>query len=102
MEEVLSKSVPINEQETTISFMRDESFAMIYTSDSTMITKIEKLRKTNPDTYMLVKDLGCGKFYKVLDKTLISLRSKKVKREMTEEQRQAASDRLRKAREKVK
>lgn len=34
-ENVNVKSVPINEQETHISFMRDESFARIYTSDTT-------------------------------------------------------------------
>lgn len=34
--------VPIYEQETTISFSRDEDFADIYTSDTTMMTKYDK------------------------------------------------------------
>ena len=38
-------SVPVNEQETTISFMRNSDKAIIYTSDKTMLTKLHKLAK---------------------------------------------------------
>ena len=34
--------LPIHEQETNINFMRDEDIAVIYTSDSTTITKMDK------------------------------------------------------------
>ena len=36
------KSVPVYEQETHISYMRDEQFAKVYTSDTTQMTKFDK------------------------------------------------------------
>ena len=85
-------NIPIAEQETHIVFMRDEDFARIYTSDSTMMTKLDKLCNTAPDMYSLVEDTGTGKRYRCADKSLISLRSKK--RELSDEQREAASERM--------
>lgn len=35
--------LPIYEQETNINFMRDEDTATVYTSDSTTMTKLDKL-----------------------------------------------------------
>ena len=75
-ENVNVKSIPINEQETHISFMRDESFARIYTSDTTQMTRLDKLCENNPDMYKLVEDTGNGKNYICYDKTLASLRRK--------------------------
>lgn len=88
----LSNSVSISEQEVCINFMRDEDFATIYTSDTTYMTKLDKLCKTSPNMYSLVSDTGRGKTYRVADKTLISFRSKKKK--LSEEQRIAASERM--------
>lgn len=85
-------NIPVAEQETHIVFMRDEDFARIYTSDSTMMTRLDKLCNTAPDTYSLVEDTGSGKRYRCSDKTLISFRSKK--RELSDEQREAASERM--------
>ena len=65
--------------------MRDEDHATIYTSDTTYMTKLDKLCRTNPDMYSLITDTGRGKTYHVKDKTLISFRAKK--RELSEEQR---------------
>lgn len=96
-ENVNVKSIPINEQETHISFMRDESFARIYTSDTTQMTRLDKLCENNPDMYKLVEDTGNGKNYICYDKTLVSLRSKK--RKLSEEQKQAARDRFAKYRD---
>ena len=90
----LFNSVPVSEQEVHISFMRDEPFATIYTSDTTYMTKLDKLCKTSPDMYSLLSDTGRGKTYRVEDKTLISFRAKK--REMSEEQKIAAGERMRK------
>ena len=45
----LSNSVSLSEQEVCINFMRDEDFATIYTSDTTYMTKLDKLCKTSPD-----------------------------------------------------
>jgi len=89
----MSNSIPIYEQEVHISFMRDEDFATIYTSDTTYMTKLDKLCKTSPDMYSLIADTGRGKTYRVEDKTLISFRAKK--REMSEEQKIAAGERMR-------
>ena len=49
----LSNSVSISEQEVCINFMRDEDFATIYTSDTTYMTKLDKLCKTSPDMFYL-------------------------------------------------
>lgn len=54
VEERKNLSVGIEEQETHISYMRDESYAKVYTSDSTQITRLDKLCKTNPDMYKLI------------------------------------------------
>lgn len=89
-------SVPIEEQETYINFMRDEPFATICTSDSTSITRLNKLCKSSPDMYQLVGEDGAYKKYKCMDKSLVSLRAKKIKREMTEEQKREAGERMRK------
>jgi len=89
----LSNSVSVSEQEVCINFMRDEGFATIYTSDTTYMTKLNKLCKTSPDMYSLISDTGRGKTYRVEDKTLISFRAKK--RELSNEQKTAASERMR-------
>lgn len=93
METIKNLSVGIEEQETHISYMRDESYAKVYTSDSTQMTRLDKLCKINPDMYKLIEDTGCGKSYLISDKGLISFRAKK--REMTEEQKRIAADRMR-------
>lgn len=92
-EQKLSNSVSISEQEVHINFMRDEDFATIYTSDTTYMTKLDKLCNTSPDMYSLISDTGRGKTYRVEDKTLISFRAKK--RELTDEQKIAAGERIR-------
>ena len=94
VEPKLSNSVSIAEQEVNINFMRDEDHATIYTSDTTYMTKLDKLCMTSPDMYSLIADTGRGKTYRVEDKTLISFRAKK--RELSEEQKIAAGERMRK------
>lgn len=86
-------SLSISEQETNIIFMRDQEFAEIYTSDSTQMTRLDKLCETSPEYYTLISDTGRGKTYRITDKSLISFRSKK--KEMSEEQRNAARERMR-------
>lgn len=92
-------AVSIEEQELHINASRDEKFAKIYASDSTYITKLDKLCKESPEMYSLVEDTGRGKIYLLKDKSLISFRAKKTTRIMTDEQKQASAERLRKARE---
>ena len=86
-------SVPVYEQEVCINMMRDEKTATIYTSDSTYITKLDKLCSTSPDMYSIIEETKCGKTYLLQDKTLISFRAKK--KELSNEQRQAAGERMR-------
>lgn len=93
-ESKLSNSVSIEEQETVIVYMRDEDFAIVSTSDSTQKTRLDKLCKNSPEYYSLTDDNGRYKIYRVEDKTLISFRAKK--KEMSEEQRQAAGERMKK------
>ncbi len=72
-----SNLVSISEQEVNINFMRDEDHATIYTSDTTYMTKLDKLCGTNPDMHSLIADTDRGKTYRVEDKTLISSAQRK-------------------------
>lgn len=96
--------VPVNEQETVITFSRDSNEATIYTSDTTVMTKLDNLcdssdewELTGTDRAKLTGDV-LAKNYRVKNKSLVSFRTRKTKREMTDEQREAAAERLRKAR----
>ena len=99
--------VSIAELETCISFSRDEEYANIYTSDTTMMTKYDKFAQSDdcPDWTCLkeIRDMYGNLVAKVYrtKKRLISSRSSIVKRELTEEQRQEAAERLRAARTKT-
>ena len=80
------------EQEVSINMMRNEDFAVIYSSDTTYMTKLDKLCEVSPEYYSLIADNGIGKTYRVEDKSLISFRQKK--REMSEDAKIAASERF--------
>ena len=77
--------IPVNEQETTIQFDRDGSHAYIYTSDTTVMTKLDKKIKNYKDTWMLIDEIKdrdgniVGKKY-LAPKALISFRNEKTKR----------------------
>lgn len=99
--------VAANEQETTINFQRVGNKATVWTSDTTVMNKLDKLCEKSDDYVLLetgVAKLGgelISKTYEVNDKTLISFRSRKIKRErtpMSDEQRQIMIERLAKAR----
>lgn len=47
-------NVSLNEQETTIHFMRTEGYATIYTTDRTSMTKLDRLCRKSPDYYQLI------------------------------------------------
>ena len=85
--------LPSEEQETTITFLRNDEFVEMYTSDSTMITKMDNLRKKSSD-YTLVSEDQCGKIYKY-PKKFISFRTKDRSLNMSEERRQKLSDEAR-------
>ena len=91
-------ALSIEEQELCINALRDEDFATAYSSDRTWITKLDKLVEKSPDLFEVISENEYGKTYK-FPKRLISIRSSIVTREMTNEQKQLAAERLRIARE---
>lgn len=90
-------SIPPDEQETTINISRYKQECDIWTSDTTMMTKLDKLCEISPEYYKLV-DVGTvegqtvDKVYVLSDKTLISFRRKHV--ELSEDQKQKRSERM--------
>lgn len=92
-------ALSIEEQEICINASRDEDFATAYCSDTTWITKMDKLVAKSPDLFEVIAETDWGKTYK-FPKRLLSIRSSIVSREMSEEQKEQAAKRLRLAREK--
>ena len=98
-----------DEQETIVSFTRGEDVALITTTDPTVFTQLKKKALTNPEEWELdsvtiragetnVFALSSATFS--CPKRLISFRSKTGEgRRLTEEQKAAAAERLKKARE---
>ena len=83
------------ERETIILFDDSSQECRIYTCSRPMMTKLDKLCATNPKGYRLLeKDLE-SKTY-ITKKNLISFRSEKQKRELTEAERAELSERARK------
>lgn len=91
------RSVPVYEQETHISYMRDEEFAKVYTSDTTQMTKFDKRCKDFPDMWTCVSDDGYSKSYICKDKSMISARGQK--RKISDKQKEAFSKRMKLLRE---
>ena len=93
------------EQETSINYMRNSDECIIYTSDPTVMTKLDKL-VANEEEWSLIDQYRLegkvvGKKYKTT-KSLITFRSHKNQntRVMSDEEKAAAAERLRLAREK--
>lgn len=91
----------MEEQETHVSFMRNSDMCTVYTTDSTMMTKLDKLANSEDAPYWKVKKEHrlpsgelVGKTYET-HKKLISFRGNIVTREMTPEQKEAAALRMR-------
>lgn len=90
------------ERETIITFNAAEDTAEIYTADPVYIRKLDKLCEQFPDTYKFMAELSAkrckeSKTYSML-KRLVKFRPP-VTREISEEQREALAESLRKARE---
>lgn len=96
-------SIPTYEQETVIRYGRGEDFVTVHTTDTTTMTKLDKLSE-NPESDWTLSETWSSdgdvveKMYKA-PKSLISFRTAKVTRTLTEEQRQASAERLRGYRE---
>lgn len=88
---------PLEEQETVINWLRVDDVIQIYTSDNTMLTKLKKLMASGPDQYTLT-EVG---YYEgnpcsitvTAQLRCLSLRAGN-KRDLSEEERQALSDRM--------
>ena len=91
-------SIPTQEQETTINFSRTDNTCIVWTSDKTVMTKLDRLCDTS-DNYEVIR-VGkvdgaiVDKEYQIKDKSLISFRSAKVKMNLTEEQRREKAEQL--------
>lgn len=90
----------VAEQETSIIFMRDSDICEVYTSDSTVMTKFDKLVKSDKAPYWKLNaeyrlQTGelVGKTYQT-HKRLISFWTDITTRELTNEQKEAAADRM--------
>lgn len=59
----MANNLKLEEQETIIRWMRDETIASIYTCDPTVMTKLDKKVAAHPDAYKLVKQDEYGKWY---------------------------------------
>ena len=102
------KSVKCNasEQETTIQYSRDSKELHLYTSDNTVVTKMNKLLNAPGTKWRLEKTTyldgePTGYFFVCEDKGLITLRAKKTEsRQLTEEEIKDRTNRLLKARSK--
>ncbi len=93
----------LSEQETTISYCRESNDAHIWTSDTTVMTKLDRMCRDFPENYKCVEvakakiDGGLiSKSYVIADKSRISFRGKKTERNLTEDQRAALRERCQK------
>ena len=91
-------SISVDEQETTINFSRKHAGCEIWTSDTTVMTKLDKLCETSPEYYRLhaigeIDGEIVDKCYIVSNKKMVSFRSGKVK--LSESEKQARAERMR-------
>ena len=88
---------PLEEQETVINWLRTDDVIQIYTSDNTMLTKLKKLMASGPDQYTLT-DVSYyeGNPCSVTVTTQLRCLSLRAgnKRDLSDEERQALSDRM--------
>ena len=93
------ENTPSNEQELTIVAERTSDKMTIYTSDNTWITKLNKLIIKNPEDYQIIWTNNTGSLLKV-PVSLLTLRA--GKNQLTAEQKEALSIRLKEARKSKK
>lgn len=92
--------VSLEEQETIIQFNRTDKQAIIYTSDSTMMTKLDRMCANAPGNYSLKSESMdkdgkiVGKTYILADKKLFSFRAKKKEMNFTEEDKRKFVERM--------
>lgn len=87
--------VPTDEQETVIRFDRNGTKCYVYTTDSTVMTKLDKIHKRVKQDYINRKPVAA---YYEFDKGLLSFRKKRAKQKLSDEQRKRIGKRLAKSR----
>lgn len=88
------------EQEVMISFNAAEDTAELYTADPVMIRKMDKLVEENPEQFSgKVHSTYQGKVYAkkyFFPKRFVSIRTKDIVRNVSEEQREKAREQMKK------
>ena len=90
-------SIPTNEQETVVQYDRNGETMTIYTSDTTQMTRLDKIysrHKTNSQAGEVVA------VEYVANKSLLTYRSKRVRKNLSSEQRAELSTKMKALREK--
>ena len=86
------------EQETTISFGRTDTTARMWVADNTMLTKVRNLIAKAPHNYKITAITYCGDevtgFEVEFPKDLLSFRSDYKTMNFTDEQKAAATERI--------
>ncbi|PKM84573.1 MAG: hypothetical protein CVU86_06395 [Firmicutes bacterium HGW-Firmicutes-11] len=95
MDEQRKLSLTAAERETIVLFNDSSNECIVYTCSRPVMTKLDKLCKSNPKTWRLKEKDKESKTY-LTEKNLISFRADKVKMELTDEQRKKMSDRAKK------
>lgn len=86
------------EQETHITHCATDDCADVYTSDPIMMRRMDKLVAKRPDIFSVIASDDISRTYRC-PKKCVRVNPPRAVREMTEEQRAAAAERLRRARE---
>ena len=102
----MNNGISLAEQETVINFYRIDDRMSIYTSDQTMISKLRKSLSKNPQKlntgYLLEREEKPNGRTVAIEvsapKNLFSLRNPMKKRDLTDEERKAMAERMRKVR----
>lgn len=85
-------SLTAYERECTITYNDADDYAVVYSCHRPTLTILQKMSKKFPEDYKLVKEDEESQTYHV-KKWLVSFRSPREKRELTEEQRQELKER---------
>ncbi|WP_303017243.1 hypothetical protein [uncultured Mitsuokella sp.] len=90
--------IPTNEQETVVQYDRNGETMTVYTTDSTQITRLDKIYQRHKE-HKQAGEVVAVEY--VVDKKLLSYRSRRVKRTLSDEQRAEMVARLKAGREKA-
>lgn len=98
IEDIKTISRDAAEQETTISFGRTDTTARMWVADNTMLTKVRNLIAKAPYNYKITAVTYCGDevtgFEVEFPKDLLSFRSDYKTMNFTDEQKAAATERI--------